>query len=252
MYELIIPSENPNIVLFIIFTFILSGSIKGFLGIGMPSTVIGLLTLVMDPIEAISILIIPLILTELAQYLRAPNPARTAINFRFFAISLMLSIFITSYFITSYPTSLIMIAIGFAMIVFSLNFLFGFKLPIGPGYFWQILIGLISGVLGGLSSIWSPPVAMYLIARDFSKEQFLSISGFLFLSGCLPLAGGLYLSGVLTLDSSIKSIIGLIAVFIGFRIGEILRNRVATSFFRKAILIAFLIMGTRLIIIGLL
>jgi uncharacterized membrane protein YfcA len=251
MLAALIPSDDPYIILFIVMTFILSGSIKGFLGIGMPSTVIGLLTLVMDPIEAISILIIPLIFVELAQYLRAPNPLKTAIDFRFFAIALILSIFITSYFITSYPTALITVAIGFAMIIFSLNFLFGFKLPIGPSYFWQILIGIISGVLGGLSSIWSPPVAMYLIARGFSKEQFLSIAGFLFLSGCLPLAAGLYLSGVLTLDSSIKSIIGLIAVFIGFRIGEILRNRVATSFFRKAILIAFLIMGMRLIIIGL-
>ena len=65
--------------------FLLLAIVNGFLGIGPPATAMGLLTLVMDPIEAISILIIPLILTELAQYLRAPNPARTAINFRFFA-----------------------------------------------------------------------------------------------------------------------------------------------------------------------
>ena len=196
MLDLLIPSENPYIISFIVFTFILSGIVKGFLGIGMPSTVIGLLTLVMNPIEAISILIIPLVFTELAQYLRAPNPLKTAIEFRFFAIALILSIFITSYFITSYPTSLITIVIGFSMIIFSLNFLFGFKISIGSSYYWQIGIGIISGILGGLSSIWSPPVAMYLISRNFSKEKFLSISGFLFLSGCLPLAGGLYLSDV--------------------------------------------------------
>ena len=42
--------------------------VNGFLGIGLPAKAMGLLTLVMDPIEAISILIILLILTELANF----------------------------------------------------------------------------------------------------------------------------------------------------------------------------------------
>ena len=37
----------------------------------------------------------------------------------------------------------------------------------------------------------------------------------------------------------------------GFRIGEILRNRVSQEKFRRIVLVAFLIMGVRLIAVGL-
>ncbi len=248
MLNALIPFSDPYIIIFIIFTFILSGIIKGFLGIGLPSAAMALLTLVMGPIEAISIMIIPLIVTNLAQFFRSDERLQTALEFRFFAFTIIVSIFVTSIFITSYPTSLLTLAIGFAMVVFSSNILFGIKLKIGEGYFWHIFVGMISGVLGGLSSIWSPPVAMYLIARDYSKERFICISGFLFLSGSFPLAAGLYFSGVLTQEAMIKSLISLFAAMIGFRIGELIRSHVSQALFRKMVLIAFLIMGIRLII----
>jgi uncharacterized membrane protein YfcA len=115
---------------------------------------------------------------------------------------------------------------------------------------WQLGVGVLSGFLGGLSSIWSPPVAMYLMARDTPKEQFIAATGFLFLAGCFPLAFGLYLSGVLTPVTAIKSLMGLVVVLLGFRIGELLRGRVSQELFRKFVLIAFLVMGVRLILAG--
>ena len=53
---------------------------------------------------------------------------------------------------------------------FSLNHFFGLKVSIGPSYLWHVFVGTFSGILGGLSSIWSPPIAMYLIARNCSKQ----------------------------------------------------------------------------------
>ena len=96
--------------------------------------------------------------------------------------AILVSIFITSLFIASYPTALLTISIGVAMIIVALNGLIGFKFNIGPGIGWQLGFGIVSGVLGGVSSIWSPPVAMYLIARGIDKERFISATGFLFLS----------------------------------------------------------------------
>ena len=48
-----------------------------------------------------------------------------------------------------------------------------------------------------------------------------------------------------------RSALALVVVLVGFRIGELLRKRVSQEFFRKAVLIAFLLMGMRLIAIGL-
>ena len=62
---------------------------------------------------------------------------------------------------------------------------------------------------------------------------------------------GLIFGGVLTKEAAIQSIFGLIFVLAGFRVGEILRNKTSQNWFEKAVLIAFLFMGIRLIGVGL-
>jgi len=239
-----------SLVLFLIFTFIVSGIIKGFLGLGLPSTAMGLLTLVIEPIHAISIMVAPILFSNIFQYARSSQPYKTFTELKVFALFIIVSIFVTSLFITAYPKSLLTIAIGSSMVIFSLNQWFGFKIQIGPSYSFQVLIGTLSGVLGGLSSIWSPPVAMYLIARDYNKEDFISATGFLFMVGGIPLGLGLYFAGVLTFVIAIQSFAALIFVLIGFRIGEYLRSFVNQQTFRNSVLVAFIILGSRLIYEG--
>ena len=137
------------------------------------------------------------------------------------------------------------------MIIFSIQSLFGLKIPVRDTYFWHISFGIFSGVLGGISAIWSPPVAMYLMARNYTKEDFIGITGFLFLSGCIPLGLGLYLADVLTLHSALNSICGLIFVLLGFRVGELMRGHVPQEKFKKVLLATFFIMGLRLVLINL-
>ena len=215
----LLPSLDPALVTIICAIFLFAGVVKGFLGIGLPAAAMGLLTLVIPPTEAISLLWLPILFTNI---------------------------------INDYPTALLTVAIGSAMVIFSLNLLFGVTVPIGPGPVWQGAFGVVAGVLGGLSSIWSPPVAMYLIARDTPKERFIGAAGFLFLAGCVPLGIGLVMSGLITWVVIVKSSLGLATTLIGFRVGEIMRERVSQHRFRQIVLVAFLLMGLRLIAVGLL
>ena len=247
----ILPSQDLVITFAVIATFLFAGIIKGFLGIGLPAAAMAFLTLVMDPTIAISLLTLPIIFTNIMQYTRCENPRPIARKYWIFALAIVVSIFITSFFILSYPKAFLTTSIGLAMIAFSLTQMFGTKFKIGDGYGWHIGVGLFSGILGGLSSIWSPPVAMYLLARNVEKSEFIGATGFLFLAGSLPLALGLALAGVLTADTVLHSLTGLVVVLAGFRIGEALRRFVPQGMFRQVVLWAFLIMGTRLIAIGL-
>jgi uncharacterized protein len=247
----ILPSQEIATTIAVLAIFLFAGIVKGFLGIGLPAAAMAFLTLVMDPTIAISLLTLPIIFTNVMQYARCENPRPIARKYWVFALAIIVSIFITSFFILSYPKAILTISIGLAMIAFSLTQMTGARLPIGSGYGWHVGVGLFSGVLGGLSSIWSPPVAMYLLARDVDKSEFIGATGFLFLAGSLPLAAGLALAGVLTIDTVLHSLMGLIVVLVGFRIGEMLRNYVPQGIFRKIVLWAFLIMGARLLAIGL-
>jgi len=243
---------DPGQIAILFAVFLVAGVVKGFLGIGLPAAAMALLTLFMAPTEAIPLLWLPILATNSLQFFRAQQKADIARSYWLFAIAIFVSIFVTSMFIADYPTALLTVAIGVAMVIFSLNILLGVKLNIGPGKGWQVGFGVVSGALGGISSIWSPPVAMYLVARDTSKERFIGATGFLFLAGCLPLGAGQVVAGIMTLPILLQSVFGLAFVLIGFRIGEALRSTVSQTYFRRAVLIAFLLMGLRLIATGVL
>jgi len=246
----LLPSQDISVTLIILGAFFFAGTIKGFLGIGLPPAAMAILTLVIDTPIAISLLTLPIIFTNLFQYLGCEKPFEIAKRYWLFGVSIMASIFFTSLFIMSFPKSIISMAIGFAMISFSLSQMFGAKIPFGASSIWHVAMGMLAGVLGGLSSIWSPPVAMYLLARNVSKAEFIGATGFLFLAGSVPLAIGLSFAGVLTVDTVLHSLMGLIVVLIGFWAGEWLRGYVPQELFRRIVLWAFLIMGARLIAVG--
>ena len=247
----LLPALTPSQLAGLAGIFLLAGFVKGFLGIGLPAAAMGLLTLFMPPTEAIPLLWLPILATNSLQCAHAPNKLEIASTYSWFAVAIVVSIFLTSMFMADYPTALLTVAIGCAMVIFSLNLLLGVTLPIGPGRGWQVGFGIISGVLGGISSIWSPTVAMYLVARGTAKERFIGATGFLFLAGCLPLGVGQVVAGLITVPVILKSLIGLVVVLAGFSIGEMMRSRVSQTQFRRVVLIAFLFMGLRLIATGL-
>ena len=247
----LLPSQDIGVTLIILGAFFFAGIIKGFLGIGLPPAVMAVLTLVIETPIAISLLTLPIIFTNLFQYLRCDSPVEIAKKYWLFGVSIMISIFLTSLFIMSFPKALISVTIGFAMISFSLSQMVGAKISFGASSAWHCAIGMLAGVLGGLSSIWSPPVAMYLLARNVSKAEFIGATGFLFLAGSVPLAIGLGFAEVLTIETVLHSLIGLIVVLAGFWVGECLRGFVHQDSFRQIILWVFLIMGGRLIALGL-
>ena len=252
LLSLLIPTNDLTILALMLATFFVSGIVKGFLGIGLPAAAMGLLTLVVSPSHAISLLVLPIFFTNLSQFFRSRDRMHTVKIYWPFGVTIVISIFVTSLFLEKYPVGLLTIAIGVAMVIFALNGLSKFKLKLGPETYWQVGWGMISGILGGLSSIWSPPVAMYLVARNLEKDRFIAATGFLFLIGSVPLALGLFLGGTLNTGIMLQSLTGLIAVLIGFRLGENLRSRVDQNLFQKAVLIAFMIMGGRLIAVGIL
>ena len=252
-YETFLPAGiEPAEMVLVAGIFFIAAVIKGFLGIGLPAAAMAFLTLIMEPTTAISLMILPIVFTNFVQFNRSENRRQIAIKYKWFAAAIMTSIFVTSLFITSFPTAMLTVAIGCAMVAFSVNLLFRIPLPISNALGWQIGVGLFSGILGGLSSIWSPPVAMYLLARNTPKEEFIGATGFLFLAGCIPLAIGLIISGVVTSETLLQSLVGLFVVMCGFRVGEILRRYVSHELFRTFVLTAFLLMGGRLIATGLL
>lgn len=240
-------AENIWLLTVMFFIFLFAGTVKGFLGIGLPTSAMALLTLVIEPTAAIALLSFSIIATNGVQFIRCESPSYIAKKYWLFGLCIMISIFITSLFITEISKPLLLLAIGVALIAFSITQMTRGRISISESQAWHVVIGLGAGILGGMSSIWSPPVAMYLLNQNVRKEEFIGATGFLFFISSVPLATGLALAGVITTETTLRSFGVLIVVMIGFRIGEWLRFYVPQERFRKIILWAFLFMGLRLV-----
>ena len=46
----------------------------------------------------------------------------------------------------------------------------------------------VSGAMGGIAAVWAPPVVIY-IAKNFDREEFVRVSGFLLGVGGFPARG---------------------------------------------------------------
>ena len=68
----LLPSQDPVLLGLIMVFLLISGIIKGFLGIGLPAAGMALLTLIMPPTEAIALLWVPIIVSNAWQFARAP------------------------------------------------------------------------------------------------------------------------------------------------------------------------------------
>ena len=119
------------------------------------------------------------------------------------------------------------------------------------GWFWQLVMGLISDAIGGLASIWGPTITMYLMARNIDKDEFIATIGFLFLVGSIPLVVGLTLPGVITVDALFLSGVFTLVSLAGCWIGERVSGRLSNERFRRVVLAVFLLMGVRLVIVRL-
>ena len=232
--------------------FLVGGIVKGVIGIGMPAISMAFLTLFFPPLVAIPLTALPTMLTNLVQFLRADKTLRSAQirQYRVLAVVMMLVIFIFGYFLRAFPESILLAVLGVVMVFFAVQSLAGFRVDVSAWAGWQVLSGAVAGVIGGLSSVFSPPVVMYLLGRNVEREQFMAATGFLFFMGYLPLLLALVLNEVLRLDLVLAGLFGLAFGLVGFFIGERIRQHISQALFRRLILLFFLLMGMRLIFIG--
>jgi uncharacterized membrane protein YfcA len=68
---LLLPGVSIELTVLILLVFFVAGIVKGFLGIGLPAAAMAFLTLIIAPKTAISLMLLPIIFTNLMQYLRA-------------------------------------------------------------------------------------------------------------------------------------------------------------------------------------
>ena len=72
--------------------FLLAGTIKGTLGVGLPTTSVSVMALFLPPKIAIALVVFPILVTNFRQFFNAPNRKTVAIEFRYMGIAIFLTL----------------------------------------------------------------------------------------------------------------------------------------------------------------
>lgn len=229
--------------------FLVAGTIKGAVGIGLPTASIGIMTQAIDPRIAIALVVFPIIVSNFWQVLRMGETLRAVRDYWLLAASLMVVLWLTTSVTAAVSQTTLMIVVGTVIIIFAVSSL-ALSPPVLPDRFnriGQFAAGIAAGALGGLTSIWSPPLVTYFIARRLDKDEFIRASGLLIFLGSLPLCIGFWQEGLLNGPNALLSAAMVVPALIGFQVGEVLRRKIRADRFQIVVLVVFLLMGLNVI-----
>ena len=231
--------SDPFVLSFLAFSFLLAGGVKGAAGMGLPTTAMGLSTLFVDPRMAVALILIPMITSNAWQVYRSGDTLRACRTYLPFAMALMICVFATVLLTSNAPDAILFATLGGTLLIFVTVNLTRWRPRISSAQDTKVQVGagFIAGVMGGLTSVWAPPLAVYLAAKDVTKDEFVRATGLLIFLGSIPLAIGYLSQGHMTSRVALISTLMILPTFAGFAIGENIRHRLSEQAFKNVLLV---------------
>ena len=237
-----------NLVL-IVFAVFLGGIVKGSVGIGMSMFSVPIIALILPPTKAMMLLCFPVIFTNFLQM----DIKKGVGSFRFLPmfLALFLGLLIGGKLILSLSLNFISISIATVIIIFtSLNF-FGINLKNlkkANEKILSVIIGFFSGILGGLTTFYAPPIITFLISINLDKEFFIRTTATMYFFASIPLYSSMVYHGLGNYYDLTISLILVIPAIIGQFFGSKVRKKMSNEIFQKLVLIILIIIGFTLLI----
>ncbi|WP_299745126.1 sulfite exporter TauE/SafE family protein [uncultured Tateyamaria sp.] len=229
---------------------LLAGTVKGFIGLGMPTVALTLLTFQLDTRSAVSLVVVPMLLSNVWQFWRGPDMVGCVKQHWRYAAILILFVAATVWFSQSAPDTLLRATLGVFVLAFCFLSWRNMVPPI-PAHRVRLFEGLsavIAGLIGGLTAAWAPPLVMYLTGLRLDRDAFVQALGFLISAGSVSIFIMFVAVGHSSAPDLAVSTFLLIPALIGFSVGERLRHRTNPEQFRTLFLAAFSVLGANLVL----
>jgi uncharacterized membrane protein YfcA len=232
---------------------LLAGVVKGILAIGLPLVGMPLLTLIVELPTAIAILMVPLVLSNLLQAIEGRGTLAMLKRFWPLIICLIGGTFIGTALFAALERHVLLLIVGGLAITLATASILQPQVVIprqkeawlGPG------IGLVAGVIGGMSTLFGPLLTVYVVGLKLSRDDFVKAISILFTiaSVCLMLGG--MTQGTASATDLTWSAVAMIPVYLGMLIGQRIRRYINPDRFRLLVLGVVWLTGANLIRMGL-
>ena len=243
---------GPALTLLVVITFLLAGTVKGVIGLGLPTIAMGLLGLAMPPAQAAALLIVPSTLTNLWQ-LAAGSHLRVLLR-RLGPMLVMICVgtLVGSAWLGINSGVWAAHALGAALLVYGVYGLMGPGLRVAQAQEGWLgpLCGLVTGVVTAATGVFVMPAVPYLQSLGLNRDEMIQALGLSFTVSTLALALGLAGQDALGGQALGASLLMLAPALVGMLAGQWLRQRISAALFKRCFFIGLAVLGGHLLING--
>lgn len=232
--------------------FLPAGLTKGVIGLGLPTIGMGLLALLMSPVEAAAVLALPSLVTNVWQTLAG---ARLVAIFRRLW-PMMLGVCVGTWAAAGLMTGLsahyATIALGVALMLYAVAGLTAFRFTVRASLepVLSPIVGAITGVITAATGVFVIPAAPYLQGIGLEKDELVQALGLSFTVSTLALAFSLAAGGVFVPGMIVPTLVALGVSLLGMWLGQLVRDRLSPTTFRRCFFAGLMMLGVYLFVRG--
>jgi hypothetical protein len=229
--------------------FLLAGFVKGVIGLGLPTVSMGLLAVTMPPAQALAIVIMPAIVTNIWQTFVGPYLRDIIRRLWPLMVGVVVGIWLNRGMLTGPYARYGTILLGVLLVIYAVVGLrrFSFKVARRNEKWVGGIIGLITGLISAATGVQVLPSMPFMQAIGMEKDELVQALGVFFTVATLALAVNLTRSGLLSAATALPGAVAMVCAFAGMFIGQAVRSRMQPEAFRRWFLIAMILLGIYLV-----
>lgn len=240
---------SPEVLTLITATFLLGGIVKGMTGLGFPIVVLTMLATTIGLKEAMGLLIVPGVVTNIWQALAGGAFIPILKRIWTLLVTSVAGIWAGVQILATADTTLLVGLLGTLLFVYSAISLARPQIPPPKNKesLLSPLMGAAGGFMFGLTGSYMIPAVLYIQALGMTRDNFVQALGMAF---CLVMAAlGLFMSrsAILPMDVVILSVGALVPTAVGMLLGQRVRHKLSEEKFRKVFFIALCFAGLYMI-----
>jgi uncharacterized protein len=235
-------------LMFVAAVFVIAGLTKGVIGLGLPTISMGLLALVMPPVQAAALLALPSLVTNVWQMVSGPSFGIVVRRLWPMMLGVCLGTWAGIGLMTGagvrYGTALLGVALAF----YALTGLAAFRFSIAPRHeVWAgPLVGAVTGLITAATGVFVIPAVPYVQAIGLDKEELIQALGLSFTVSTAALAVNLAADNALHTGLAGPALGALAMAAGGMWLGQMLRLRMSPTTFRRCFFFGLLLLGVYL------
>jgi uncharacterized protein len=232
---------------------IFAAFVKGVIGMGFPVIAVPIAAQFLDPQTTVVALTIPAFLMNVVQAMQGSISFDTLRRLLpIMALAIPGSVIGTA-LLAKAPGSLIICILGVIVTVYATLSIWRLRLSIPPSREKPIgaFVGFCAGLIGGATSMFAPPIVIFITALQLPKASFVSAVSLCLIAGQIPQLVGLVGFRLLTGPRLGLAALGCLISAGGFLAGMRLQHAISQRVFAKVVLVVLLGVGLNLLRVGL-